>query len=273
MSHYRTDERNFENRIESLERSIAKLQEGHRLASKQSTETTFAFYDFTSKLFAGADFQKAVMHRYLPIRVYIHDDTEIDRSTGFEWVRAKPNEELWVLVHRLLATEEFFYLFELPEEKGSWKKISGALSRWFGTAEDGADRLRRIEAAANIVMLDKPTAEVNKAQAEAAALLIGALKEYDAAAVTSGNFAILKNTTPEGRKVLMMGQLSQASLKKLEENSLEQMKPENLQNLLLPTATVIDQEQLSHLTKYIEAGGDGDGNEPSWLRDESDGSV
>jgi hypothetical protein len=189
---------------------------------------------------AGRQLFNSIMQRYFPVRVYILDD-HLDL---WDWEELRV--ELWISVHRLLSTVEIFYLFELPPEKGSWKKVSGAISRWFGTEADGERRMRQLEEAAKTVLLDKPTAEVSKLQADAAGELIDKLKDYDGASVMFGNMALAKYTTADGRKLLIAGPLSPAAMKQMEQNQIEQMKPENAFKLIEDSgrAVIVHQEHL-----------------------------
>jgi hypothetical protein len=222
----------LEERVDKLESRLGSIQIGYASIGA-------AFYDYVWKSFARIDFAQTHIQRYIPVRIYL------DKSRP-NWESRHDHDELLNMVFRFLSTADFYFLFELPDESGSWKKFTGAISRWLGTEEDGKRRLKELEQAAVTVMLDKPIAEVTKMQAKAAADVIDKVKDYDAASIQFGNMMLLKRTMPDGRKILVCGPLSASALKKLEENHTEQIKPEIAHKLLESSGhpTVVDQEKL-----------------------------
>jgi hypothetical protein len=114
---------------------------------------------------------------------------------------------------------------------------------WFSAPKSRGRRCIVRPADIRTVLLDRPTAEITKIHADAAAALIDKLKEFDAASIQIGSLVLLKRTMPDGRKVLMSGILSNQLLKALEEDHLQQLKPENSQKLLEESGSAIVIEQ------------------------------
>jgi len=84
------------------------------------------------------------------------------------------------------------------------------------TAPEVVERLEKIESAVELRYLDKPQAEANKATGEAAAQLITALNNTNAAVIQIGTLLIIKVTNAAGQPTLFVRTLSQAELEIVE---------------------------------------------------------
>jgi hypothetical protein len=234
-------ETDLSRRVLRLEETIESLRQRLDELTRTSDLTNFLTADAVWKVSVNASIEHSKMKRIVPVRVYLDDPRreswpEVFRDTGL----------VYNAIFRMLAAGGFRFQSELPEESGSWRKYFGAISDWWGTDGDTKRRLAELEDAAKIVLLNKPSAEVTKLHAEAASSVIQQLKEFEDASIQIGNFMILKRTNSDGRKQIIAGPLSPDALKKLEENHIEQMKPENAQLLLEESgkAIAVDQDTI-----------------------------
>ena len=241
----------LEGRLQALESSLKRVKEDHAFDAA-------AFYDFVWKSFADVDLREARIQRYIPIRIYIDDNRE-------DWQLNFQKSELLRALFRFLATAEFGYLFELPEQRGSVRQHFGAITKFFGSEDDTKRRLRELEQAARVAMLEKPLAETEKLKAEAAkaqaeaekikaetekiqadkaAVLLDKAKDFDNVAINFGDNLIVVRSSPDGTKTLFVGALSSPALRALEQNVVEQIKPEHAPKLLGPNASTIEADRL-----------------------------
>lgn len=199
------------NRQDSLE---SELQE----QSRKALATAGEFHRFLWCNTVGIDFESAELIRYVPARIYIGDDKF-------------PEEQLDLLVGRLV---KFFTLSgleqaeEFPAESGSWWKKFILKSKEALTHGEVTDRLEKAESALQAQYLDRPQAEANRNQAEAAASVIGSLKEVPHACVQVGSLLIVKNTAEDGRSAVIARTLTRNELKSLEENQSMLGKPSDI---------------------------------------------
>jgi hypothetical protein len=199
-------------RTESLVEEIAQKQADLGGAIENQTEKILGLTDdlrsFVWLTSVGADISKIKMIRYIPVRVYLKDaiaDAQIPER----------------IVRFILSVTETIGLEkaeEFPEEGGSWWKRLILKTKEALTHKEVTDRLGKAERAAELAYLDKPQADANKSQAEAASSLITALKETNNACVQVGSLLIVKATSPDGNSCVMARTLTPHELKWLEEN-------------------------------------------------------
>ena len=175
-------------------------------------------------LSAGVDVAKVALTRYLPLKVFVSDPVP-DRITLEKIVNS---------IETLLNEEGFERADEFPEETGSWWKKLVLRTKNVATHEQVIDRIKKAERAAEIAILDKPQAEANQCQAEAASSLISSLGEIANACIQAGSLLVVKATN-NGKSSIIARTLTPMELKHLEENQAVLRKPgeilEWLQNI------------------------------------------
>lgn len=191
-------------------------------ALENQTEKILALTDdlrsFVWAASVGADISAIKMVRYIPVRVYLKDTTP----------DAKIPERIVQFILNIAETMGFEKAEEFPEESGSWWKRLFLKTKEALTHKEVTDRLDKAERAAELKYLDKPQAEANKSQAEAASSLISALKETNNACVQAGSLLIVKATSADGNSCVLARTLTLTELKWLEENQALLRDPQQI---------------------------------------------
>ncbi|MBI2359085.1 MAG: hypothetical protein HYV04_09310, partial [Deltaproteobacteria bacterium] len=117
---------------------------------------------------------------------------------------------------------------EFPEETGSWWKRVILRTKDAASHDEGRERLVKAERALEVTYLDKPQAEANKNQADAASSLINALAKTSHACIQVGSLLIVKATKADGESCVVARTLTPRELKKLEENQAILRRPEEI---------------------------------------------
>lgn len=208
-----------------LEKKIASIKGSHtelaREVKEHGIEITLSkgeLHNFLWLSSVGADLKQSKAQRYVPAKVYIADPVP-DRS------------ELNNITERLNALAAllgFDLTDDLPEENGSWWKKIFYKTKEFLTHDEVLERVESAEAALKLKHLDKPQAEANKAQAEAASQLITALKDTSAACVQVGSLLLVKAPNNNGDSAIFTRTLTTKELKELEENQSILGQPEKV---------------------------------------------
>lgn len=157
--------------------------------------------------------------REIPINAYIADE---DPKKAKQMVKAL---DLFKQALDLVRSEEG------PAESGSWFKHWIYRTREAMSEPEVAERLRKAERALEMQVLHKIQAEVDQKQAEAAAALIEALKDSQAAAIQVGSLLLVKTTSPAGPLVAART-LTQNEMLLLEKNPSLLRNPEDILFLL-----------------------------------------
>lgn len=204
--------------IDSLVNNQEKIFDDIKEQEKQLNSSKGELHNFIWLSSVGADFKNTKIKRYIPARIYISDPV--------------PNKDtLKNLTERL---EKFVELidFELtddfPEEKGSWWKRFFFKTKEMLTQDEVLQRVDSAEKALKLKHLDKPQAEANKMQAEAASQLIASLKDTSAACVQVGSLLLIKAPNNNGDSAIFSRTLTEKELKELEENQSILGKPEKV---------------------------------------------
>ncbi|SCB29793.1 hypothetical protein GA0061099_1004372 [Bradyrhizobium yuanmingense] len=150
--------------------------------------------------------------RTIPIRIYLSE------PAGDE-----THQAIIDAVVATLGELSFEKDTDLPEESGSWWKRFWARTKDMATQEDVAERLQKLERAAEIALLDKPQAAANKDHATAIATLMKALNNSDKACIQAGNILLLKNGDD-----IIVRTLSPVELRAVEKNQALLKQPQSL---------------------------------------------
>jgi hypothetical protein len=112
--------------------------------------------------------------------------------------------------------------FELTAESdpiyGSFWQRARAWSKEPQTKKALAERVAKLERAAEVHLLALPESQANLQNAQGAAAIIEALKDETAAVVQLGPLLIVKVPDPGGRSITLCKTLTASELKKLEQN-------------------------------------------------------
>jgi len=195
---------------------------------QQATKDTL--HSFLWLLSSGANITKARVTRYVPVRLYFSDPVPDERT----------RETIISAIVDLVEPAGFERSYELPEESGSWWKRFVLRTKGFFTQEEVRSRLQIAERALEVTYLDKPQAEANNLQAQAAAGLICALNSTPNACIQVGTLLLVKATDTEGRSALVARTLTVDELRMIEENQAILRKPgEILEYLQTPMRRLI----------------------------------
>lgn len=202
----------------------------------------------------GVDFGKARLVRYVPVRVYLSDP-----------VPEKPQlDKLIRALEELARSLGLIKAEELPEESGSWWKRIFWKTREALNHEEVRKRLEKAERAVEIATLDKPQADANKAQAEAAACVMDKLHDITAACLQFGSLLIIKTTKASGESIMVSRTLTPVELKELEENQTLLGQPSQILEWLECNAG----KKGEGLTRQIVLDNEGDPSSQSRKRDQ-----
>lgn len=207
----------FESKLKAVESS---LNETNDLAKETKTELfdlKTSAQDYLWLLSSGVDISEVELKRYLPVRIYVSDPLPSQNTLN----------KLASSVEDLLREENFEKTDEFPDESGSWWKRFVLRTKGVATSKEVAERLKKAERATEIAILDKPQAEANQCQAQAAASIISSLSETTNACVQAGSLLVVKATT-NGNSAVVVRTLTPLELKRLEENQSLLRKPEQI---------------------------------------------
>ena len=178
--------------------------------------------DFSWLSSAGADIAQVPMHRYVPVRVFFADPVPKEQTL----------QALMKAVESLSESIGFVKTDEFPPESGSWWKRVVLKTKELLTHKDVRDRLEKAEMAVQAAYLDKPQAEANQHQAQAASCLISSLASTPHACVQVGSLLVVKATDEKGSSAVFAATLSPSDLKNLEQNRSILRQPQEVLNWL-----------------------------------------
>jgi len=164
----------------------------------------------------GLDCSDVPLHRFVPMRVYLSDVDKVDADL------------ISAAVDKFVNTFGFCVSDDFPAETGSWSK------KWFVKTKDAVtqpevtERLEKIERSLEIQGLHKPQAEVDKTEAEAAAMLIKAIDNVPNAAIQIGSLLLVKTTSDDGKNSLQVCTLTPTELIHLEKNQKLLTSPQTI---------------------------------------------
>lgn len=208
----------METSIKELRNDTEKISSHLKDYSNELTEYKRDAQDYFWLLGTGADIKHVKLIRYVPVRAYISDPVP-KRATLNNLVES---------IEKLVAEFGFDKTDEFPEEDGSWWKKLVLKTKEAMTQKEVADRLEKVERAAEIAYLDKPQAEANQCQAQAASALITSLKDTNNACIQVGSLLVVKATDNNSGKKdtsIIARTLTPMELKHLEENQAILRKP------------------------------------------------
>ena len=183
-----------------------------RTVWERGVEQRREFLELSSALTLGLNLDSSRITRSLPIAIYL------------SVASAQTIEDATHAMHALADALDFQVAAEYPEIQGSWYKRLYISSKQLLTQPEVAERLERLERAAEIRLLDKAQAEVDGVQSGAIAKLIKALDKVPNAAVQAGSVLVVKLTTSAG-PVIQARTLTQHELEELESNQLLLQEP------------------------------------------------
>ncbi len=211
-------------RIDELENSVHKIDEHTQslqsdLSKHKAKATAFrrTSQDYLWLLGAGVDITKVKLNRYIPVRVYLSDPVPEQRTL----------DKLSNSIAQLLEEAGFERSDEFPEETGSWWKRFVFKTKNAVTNKEVTDRIKKVERAAEIAVLDKPQAKANLCQAQAASALISSLSDTENACIQAGSLLVVKATNNNESSIITRT-LTPMELKYLEENQAVLRKPEEI---------------------------------------------
>jgi hypothetical protein len=172
-------------------------------------------------LSSGADLNQVPITRFMPVRVYVSDP--VPQQSTLNGILES--------IEKLLGDVGFERSDEFPEESGSWWKKIVVKTKGLFTQKEVNERLQKVERAAEIAYLDKPQAEANQCQAQAASSLISSLSDIANACIQAGSLLLVKATN-NGSSSIVARTLTPMELKLLEENQAMLRKPEKIINWL-----------------------------------------
>ena len=158
------------------------------------------------------------MQRFIPVRLFLADPLPEER-------------DLDLLVHsiqRLGETFGFAMAEEFPPESGSWWKRFILKTKDVLTHRELTSRLKKAEKAVESAYLDKPQAEANHHQADAAASVIASLQNTPNACVQVGTLLVVKATDENGYSGVFATTLSVSDIKRLESDRSVLRQPQRV---------------------------------------------
>ena len=154
----------------------------------------------------GVNLAEAELVRFVPSRLYVGDPLpDSDRLA-----------RLVEALRRFAGTLDLLPSEELPEESGSWWKKLFFKTKELATHPEVRDTLEAGKRALHGAC-EKPQADVNKCQAEAAAALIAALKETKCACIQLGSLLLIKCSDADSNTAVVCRTLTPEELRRLEE--------------------------------------------------------
>jgi|GEM_PF-4193122 len=121
-------------------------------------------------------------------------------------------------IQQVLNEFGFDFADEFPEELGSWFKKWFARSRELLSRPEVATKLKNIERALELSGIHKPQAEINKAEAEAVAVLLNSIAAEPNVLIQIGSLLMVKSTNSKEEASIEVRSLSQEELIQLEQN-------------------------------------------------------
>lgn len=211
--------RDHSKRLSAISKRLASLEQSteDRLTTlgALTTDTRATLHDVIWSATTGADLAAAELHRFVPVRVFFDDSISDDgRGTVIDAIEG------------LLRPLGFEKSYELPDEDGSWWKKFVLRTSQALTHDEVRRRLEKAERAVEATYLDKPQAEANHLQAEAAASLIQALNTTGNACIQVGSLLLVKATRGDGQTAIIARTLTFDELKRLEEHQSMLRQPE-----------------------------------------------
>jgi hypothetical protein len=188
----------------------------------EQRETKDTIHSLLWLLESGADVRAASITRYVPVRIFLGNPVP-DKEVC---------QELIARIEALFEPLDLERAYELPEESGSWWKRIVLRTKGFFTHEEVQKRLQKAERALEVKCLDKPQAEANHLQAQAAAGLIGSLASTPNACIQVGTLLLVKATDREGTSAIVARTLNEEELKMLEENQSVLKRPDSILEFL-----------------------------------------
>lgn len=220
----RSFEESTNKRLDDLANSIQRVDDDNQslksnLLAHKEEATAFrrTSQDYLWLLGAGVDLTKVELNRYIPVRVYLSGPVP----------KKEILNKLSDSIANLLDDAGFERSDDFPEETGSWWKRFVFKTKNAATHKEVTDRIKKVERATEIAVLDKPQAEANLCQAQAASALISSLSNTENACIQAGSLLVVKATN-NNKSSIITRTLTPMELKHLEENQGVLRKPEEI---------------------------------------------
>ncbi|MEE8058515.1 MAG: hypothetical protein V3T17_11865 [Pseudomonadales bacterium] len=194
-------EKNFADRVSDIEKDFFKLMTMVSLSNDPSSYKIQRYFSCSLYLDGSLDYYENSRQLIKAIKKFME-------LIGFELVM-EFNPEFGSIYKR------FFH------------KTKEALSQ-----PEVQKRLEKLERAFELKTIGKDQSSINKSDAEAVVMLIGALENSDSAIIRIGTIVISKNTDDSGKNVTLVRNLSQAEIMEIESNPGINSEPEILKKIL-----------------------------------------
>lgn len=192
--------------VAELHTQVAATAERAGATEERLTERASELHTFLWAASAGVNLAETELVRFVPSRLFV-DDPVPDSPALSRLVDA-----LRTFAEALdLAPAE-----QLPDESGSWWKKLFFRTKEVATHPEVLSALQAGKRALHGVC-EKPQADVNKSQAEAAAALIKALNDTSCACVQLGSLLLIKTKDSNSNTAVICRTLSPEELRRLEE--------------------------------------------------------
>ena len=203
-------------KVDILENDVYQLR--HHALERMPDVFNALQYDvlqYFSLLGSGLDSKDIPLNRIVTIKAYCED---VDKDL-FDTIVSSTNGLLDILGYDIVR--------ELPATKGSWWQKWFVRSREELTKEENQERIHKAERALELKYLTKEQSEIDKRQAEAAAILLKSLPEKSSAAIQVGSLLIVKKTG-NGEDSILVKTLSNKDLIFLERNQHLLKQPQTM---------------------------------------------
>ncbi|MDA0738971.1 MAG: hypothetical protein O2999_11875 [Nitrospirae bacterium] len=170
----------------SIKNDVDNLRYKFDFLEKEQKNLQKEFHAYLVSRSMGQNPDDLPLNRYIPIQVYLSEDGE---NKIYRMSKAIKN-----------FSEEFGLSIsdEFPSQTGSW------LKKWFGKTKDAITQIelqeifQKMEHVLEVHTLGIDQAKIDKAQAEAAGVLLKELRETQNAACQIGSLLLVKVTDNEG---------------------------------------------------------------------------
>jgi|GEM_PF-4462725 len=217
--------RRLETVSENFNGGLARLESELQKAKNDVHELTWL-------LSIGSDIASVRLQRNVPVRIYFSDPVP----------DVEKREVVVKALESLAKDVGLIRSYELPDESGSWWKRFWLKTEEFLTQDEVQLKIGKVQKAAEVRYLDKPQAEANHLQAQAAACLIDSLKDVQKGCIQVGSLLLLKMPDDQGVPVIVSRTLSAEELVHLESNHIALKSPERVLEWLSSSRKRIDSD-------------------------------
>jgi hypothetical protein len=213
-----------EERLEHLTSQHGELLETLKGQKQNVRDLGDEIHDYHWLASVRANMGKVSMQRFLPVRLFLGDPIPEEHDLDLL---------VWS-IQRLCESFGFVVAEEFPPESGSWWKRFVMKTKEVLTHKEVTGRLKKAEKAVEATYLDKPQAEANHHQADAAASVISSLQNTANACVQVGTLLVIKATDENGQSGIFATTLSAIDIQRLESDRSILRQPHKVLQWLRP---------------------------------------